>query len=289
MGPWCKTIFLMCRTCIPTKSPSGTSHVVHCELVALINYSKFVLPQLVDVRLNAVGPLSRTAPSTPLPSDIDVELGSTSESWLLISQSHEDPRVHPSSATVACQTSTLLHSQEVPRSNLKKTLPLQATNLQTKIQTSKITLHYGGLEAPELHCFSSSLTTHCDTQPQSIDYFTRPTAKSLPSPATFRKAATSLQSTAQKDESDADRARTLLRDIFYEIGFSSKLFCDIYNSAFIDQHINRIADRLGAGGLLMYIQVWNHWAWCQCHSSLPAEAPLWLVLDYLHASDHLKR
>ncbi len=40
----------------------------------------------------------------------------------------------------------------------------------------------------------------------------------------------------------------------------------------------------------MYVQVWNHWAcWCQCHSYPPAEAPLSLVLDYLHASDHLKR
>ena len=34
----------------------------------------------------------------------------------------------------------------------------------------------------------------------------------------------------------------------------------------------------------------THWVcWCQCHSSSPAEAPLSLVLDYLHASDHLKR
>ena len=65
-------------------------------------------------------PLSRTASSTPPPDDIVDELGSPSESWLLISQSHEDPRVHPSSATVACQTSTPLHSQEVPRSNFKK-------------------------------------------------------------------------------------------------------------------------------------------------------------------------
>ena len=40
----------------------------------------------------------------------------------------------------------------------------------------------------------------------------------------------------------------------------------------------------------MYVRVWPRWAcWCQCRSSLPAEAPLSLVLDYLHASDHLKR
>ena len=40
----------------------------------------------------------------------------------------------------------------------------------------------------------------------------------------------------------------------------------------------------------MYVQVWNHWAcWCQCHSYPPAQGPLSLVLDYLRASDHLKR
>ena len=139
---------------------------------------------------------------------------------------------------------------------------------------------------PELHCFTSSLTASSETDTQIYNSFVRPTAKSLHSPATFRKATTSLQSTAQKDESEADRARSLLRDIFYDVGFSSKLYCEIYTSAFIDQHINRIADSLGTGGLLMYVQVWYHWAcWCQCHSSLPAEAPLSLVLDYLHASD----
>ena len=36
-------------------------------------------------------------------------------------------------------------------------------------------------------------------------------------------------------------------------------------------------------------QVWHHRAgWCHCHMSPPAEAPLSLVLDYLHASDDLK-
>ena len=40
----------------------------------------------------------------------------------------------------------------------------------------------------------------------------------------------------------------------------------------------------------MYLQVWNHWAcWCQFHSAIPAEAPLSLILDYLHASDLFKK
>ena len=126
-------------------------------------------------------PLSRIAPSTPLLDDIDVELGSTSESWLLISQSHEDPRVHPSSATVACQTSTLLHSQEVSRSNLKKTLllqgedPLQPPTFRPKSKLPR--LHYGGLEAPELHCFSSAHCQHDEAE------------ASGPSFVAFKKAA----------------------------------------------------------------------------------------------------
>ena len=142
--------------------------------------------------------------------------------------------------------------------------------------------------APRLLNFtaSHSLTTVHTADPPKADTSLRPTAKSLPSPATFRKAVTSLQSTANKDESDAERARFYLRKIFYDIGFSSKLYCEIHNSECIDQHIDRIADSLGTGGL----QVWNHWAcWCQCHSYPAAEAPLSMVLDYLHASNHLKR
>ena len=39
-----------------------------------------------------------------------------------------------------------------------------------------------------------------------------------------------------------------------------------------------------------YLQIWNHWACCcQCHLQMPAEAPLSLLLDFLHALDHLKR
>ena len=40
----------------------------------------------------------------------------------------------------------------------------------------------------------------------------------------------------------------------------------------------------------MYLQVWHHWAcWCHFHSTIPAEAPSSLILDYLHASDLFKK
>ena len=137
--------------------------------------------------------------------------------------------------SVACQTTTPLPAQDQPRTNLKKNLllhreePLQPPTFKLKAQLPR--LHYGGLETPELHCFTSSLTASSDTETQIYNSFVRPTAKSLPSPATFRKATTSLQSTAQKDESDADLARSLLRDIFYDVAFSSKLYCEIFTSA----------------------------------------------------------
>ncbi len=121
-------------------------------------------------------------------------------------------------------------------------------------------LQDAGIQPPELHCFTSSGATTIIPKSPHAAIFLKPTATSLPSPATFRKAATSLQSTVNKDESDAEKARSLLREIFFEIRFSSKLFCEIQNSASIEQHINRIADSLGTGGLLMYVQVWNHWA-----------------------------
>ena len=180
----------------------------------------------------------------------------------------------PTSATssVACQTmASPLPFYETPRSNLEKNRLLHRTDAlpppSFRPKSKLPRLQYGGLQAPELHCFTSSLATDNVTELTQAAIFLKATAKSLPSPATFRKAVTSLQSTVNKGESDAERARSFLRDIFYEIGFSSKLFCEIHNSAFIEQHINRIADSLGTGGLLMYVQVWNHWACrCQCHS-----------------------
>ena len=173
------------------------------------------------VRLNAAlysfsRPLSRTLRI----DDIDDEPCSSSESWLLISQSRADPEVPLTSvASVTCQTTTPLPAQDQPRANVKKNLllhreePLQPPTFKLKSKLPR--LHYGGLEIPELHCFTSFVTAHSGTDTQVYNSLMRPTAKSLPSPATFRKATTSLQSTAQKDESDADRARSVLKDIFY--------------------------------------------------------------------------
>ena len=214
--------------------------------------------------------------------ELDDEPRSLSGSWLLLSNSNDD-NVTPARVTTtdqSCQTqpdSSLLSPR--PRStisslhlhNEKKALPPPTFLPKSKLPR----LHYGGLTRPDLHGFSSSLPPAVTQTIRNHEIFLQPTAKSLPSPATFRKATTALQSSIQKDEMEASRARSWLLDIFYEIGFASKLFAEIHTSAFVEQHINRIADSLGTGGLLMYLQVWNHWAcWCQCHSYSPAEAPL---------------
>ena len=173
--------------------------------------------------------LNRTTPPISLPEDIDDDPASHSESWLLISQTTEGPEVLPPSiATVACQTSAPPQPlYEKPRSNLEKNRLLhQAEALPPpsfKPKSKLPRLQYGGLQAPELHCFASSLTTACAPNPTQAATFLKPTAKSLHSPATFCKAVTSLQLTINKDESDAERARSFLRNILYEIGFSSKL------------------------------------------------------------------
>ena len=187
--------------------------------------------------------LNRTTPPIPLPNDIDEDSNSQSGSWLLLSQSAEDPEVPPTSSTttVGCQTRASPQlSYDKPRSSLNTlcfhndTEALSPPSFSPKSKLPR--LQYGGLQVPKLHCFESSLTM--EDIPE-----TPPT----------------------------------------------NLFLRIHNSAFIEQHINRIADSLGTGGLLMYVQVWSHWAcWCQCHSHPPAEALLSLVLDYLHASDHDK-
>ena len=217
--------------------------------------------------------------------------------WLLLSNSNEE-HVTPARVTTAVQSCQTQPNSSLPPSTPRSTIsPLDIHSKQealpppTFLPKSKLPrLHYGGLTTPDLHCFGSSLIPAVAPAISNNVTFLQPTAKSLPSPATFRKATTALQSSIQKDEMEASRARSWLLDIFYEIGFASKLFSEIHTSAFVEQHINRIADSLGTGGLLMYLQVWNHWAcWCQCHSFSPTEAPLSLVLDYLHASNHLKR
>ena len=238
-----------------------------------------------------------THQSTSTSDELDDEQGSPSGSWLLLSNSNDED-VTPTQVTTTdqgCQTQPRYPSTAPkPRSTIR---PFEAISTQaglpppTFLPKSKLPrLHYGGLTSPDLHCFGSSLIPKDKTTPVKNSIFLAPTAKSLPSPTTFCKTPAALQSSNQKAEIEATRARSWLLAIFYESGFASKLFSEIHTSAFVEQHINRIADSLGTGGLLMYLQVWNHWAcWCQCHGFSPAEAPLSLVLDYLHASDHLKR
>jgi len=119
------------------------------------------------------------------------------------------------------------------------------------------TFHLGGLDAPVLQPFASRTTTKIVTSDPPALRILQASAKSLPSPAKFHHPARTSQTTEAKESMESDKAKEGLKEIFYNIGFSSKLFCEIHDSQFADQHIDRIGDSLGTGGLLMYLQVWN--------------------------------
>ena len=250
--------------------------------------------------------LNRGDPDVPLPPDIDDDVDSNSDSWHLPTpvDSNSDAwhlptpttrsYVAPSTNSVACQTTTEKPSfQGKPRSRIHgfttqkdQALPPPKFRLKSKPPT----LHLGGLDAPTLKPFASQRTTSIVQPDPPCTKLLQASTKHLPSPAKFHHPIRNSQSTELKETIESNRAKELLKTIFYDIGFSSKLFCEIHDSQFADQHIDRIGDSLGTGGLLMYLQVWNHWAcWCHFHSTIPAEAPLSLILDYLHASDLFKK
>ena len=110
------------------------------------------------------------------PWDIHDDPASHSESWLLISQTTEDPEVLPTSrVTVACQTTASPQPlYEKPRPNLEKNRLLHRTEAlpppSFKPKSKLPRLHYGGLQAPKLHCFASSLTTECVPEPRKQPY-----------------------------------------------------------------------------------------------------------------------
>ena len=240
--------------------------------------------------------LNRHTPQVPLPPNIDEEYDSHSESWLVVSKSQNSlhgTQAQPTSS-VACQTSSFSETtKHRPRSQIRDDLydeqdALPPPSFQPRSKLPK--LHYGGLPKPHLHCFTSATKPLVHLGPAPPFQLLRASAKSIPSPSGFHHPTQKLRSTEEREKYDSTKAKDLLRNIFYEIGFASKLYCEIHQSDFVDQHIDRVADSLGTGGLLMYLQVWNHWAcWCSCFSHTPADAPLSLILDYLHASDHRKK
>ena len=131
------------------------------------------------------------------------------------------------------------------------------------------TFHLGGLDAPVLHSFASPTKTERTTLDPPILRILQASAKCLPSPARFHHPSRTSQTTEARESAESNKAKDRLKEIFYDIGFSSKLFCEIHDSEFADQHIERIGESLGTGGLLMYLQVWHHWAcWCHLHSTI---------------------
>ena len=183
--------------------------------------------------------LKGETPSVPLPPNIDDDATSnpSTGSWLLVSHSGTQANHAKNTKEVECQTTPLgppLHHR--PRFcakrffDLSKDDPTSVPSFSTRSKLPK--LHYGGLQASQLDCFATaSGSDPCLRAPQPVPYL-KPTPKSLPSRASFRKAIATVQSTTEKDASEAQPARSQLRTIFYEIPFASKIFCEIHNSEF---------------------------------------------------------
>ena len=231
--------------------------------------------------------LNRNVPNIPLPSDIDDDLDSNSGSWIVPSKptSISRSQAGPSTISVACQTSIEKPSlQASPRSRPRdyttqdvRALPPPKFTLEALMLQCYI--HLPHQQQPKGLCQILLYSGSFKLQPNS--YHHQPSSIIVLEPHRQPKPRNPWNQTRPK----LDR----LKEIFYDIGFSSKLFCEIHDSQFADQHIDRIGESLGTGGLLMYLQGWNHWAcWCHLHSTIPAEAPLSLILDYLHASDLFK-
>ena len=177
--------------------------------------------------------LSRNVLNIPLPPNIDDDLISISDSWLIPSKPTSSPRseARPSTTSVACQTSTERpSSQKSPRSRPRdfstqddQALPPPKFRLKSKPPT----LHLGGLIAPVLQPFAS-LPSTVSTKPALTTFkILQASAKHLPSPAKFHHPIRTSQSTEAKESMESDKAKNLLKTIFYDIGFSSKLYCEI--------------------------------------------------------------
>ena len=178
-------------------------------------------------------------PSIPLPPGIDDEIVSnpSTESWLLISQSFTR-QVANLTKEAECQIQSALQSFTAipdPASNAPWVSPLVPSfKLESKVPN--LTMAGSNLQVSIVLQSHGSVTPHQRYHRKKI--FLKPTPnKSLPSPTSFRKALTHLQSTADKDLSESERAPSQLREVFYEIQFSAKLFCEIQNSEYLDQHI----------------------------------------------------
>ena len=217
--------------------------------------------------------LNRTTPSIPLPGDIDEESASPSGTWLLVAQNTEspEPQLTPTTTTTACQTMASPHPfYETPHSNMGKnrfreeTDALQPPLFRDPKYQNSVMEDYNLQPSIVLHPHPTSTIRRT---PHKHPHYSKQQKNHCHHHPLFARLSPpySLQLT---------KTNQILNELDPPCGISSTIsdshpnfICEIHNSAFIDQHINRIADSLGTGGLLMYIQVWNHWAcWCHCHS-----------------------
>jgi len=91
------------------------------------------------------------------------------------------------------------------------------------------TFHLGGFDALVLRPFASPTTTKEIASDPPILRILQALAKHFPSPAKFHHRTRTSQTTEAKESVESDKAKDRLNEIFYDIGFSSKLFCEIHD------------------------------------------------------------
>lgn len=162
--------------------------------------------------------LNRNVPNIPLPPDIDDNLDSASDSWILVSKPTSSSRSQtgPTTNSVACQTKTerpLLKAS--PRSRRRDYTPhdqaLPPPKFRMKSKPPRF--HVGGLDAPVLQPFTSSTSSKRTTADPPVLKILQASAKHLPSPTKFHHPTRTSQSSEAKESMESDRAKDLLKTI----------------------------------------------------------------------------
>ena len=135
--------------------------------------------------------LNRNVPNIPLPPDIDDNLDSASDSWILVSKptSSSRSRTEPSFSSVACQTVTNKPLQQTsPRSRPRDYSPYDRQALpppKFRMKSKPPRFHLGGLDLPDLQHFASSTPPKRTTTDPPVLKLLQASAKHLPSPSKF--------------------------------------------------------------------------------------------------------
>ncbi len=205
---------------------------------------------------------------------------------MVISQSEEKGQQPSPQVSASCQTATEPVLLTAPRSTLSRihpisdSRPLPPPQLQPKSKLPR--LHYGGLPAPMVHCFQSSLPTTMEPEPKSI--LLHATAKSHPL-TNSRRALQHLNLHPTRMNQRQKEPVQLLQRFSSRLAFHQSFFAKYtilpsWNSMFTESQIaHYVSPGLASLGRLVPLP----------HVTSRRSSSIISFGLYLHASDHLKR